>query len=442
MKNNKVMHTAPENIFTINYSNLQDRLDAEFYSPFYTLERTKTFVPLKRVTSSIIHPPEYPREFTSEGIQLIRSQNVRPLGINLRENPVYFSQDFLNNKHTITPEIGDILVVRSGVNAGDTAVVESKYPDVIIGADTLLCKCNSKLYPKFLQVYFFTDIGKRQMVRHITGATNKHLNSSNLGKVLIPLLDLNEQKECIDIYEYALNLNIKKENEAKVLLSKIDDYLLNELGIELPEKDDSLESRIFVTKFSEISGGRWDVLYYASELKKYIISVKSGRYPFSKLGDIAVVDWGNTNITKASYTEEGYFAYSSAGQDGNLPFYENDGDAIILSAIGARCGKCFLNISSKWTAIKNTITIIPTPEVNLEYIYSILDFELFWEKSGGAQPFITLKSAKERIIPIPPIEKQNEIAEKISSIRQQVKQLQQEANDMLEQAKKRVEKKY
>ena len=39
------------------------------------------------------------------------------------------------------------------------------------------------------------------------------------------------------------------------------------------------------------------------------------------------------------------------------------------------------------------------------------------------------------------MEKQNEIAEKISKIRLQVKALQQEANDILEQAKKQVEEK-
>lgn len=80
------------------------------------------------------------------------------------------------------------------------------------------------------------------------------------------------------------------------------------------------------------------------------------RWPTMPLGDIAEVQWGNTSLTKASYVIEGFPAFSATGEDGLLPSYEHEADGIIVSAIGANCGKCFL-AKGRWTAIKNTITI-------------------------------------------------------------------------------------
>ena len=84
---------------------------------------------------------------------------------------------------------------------------------------------------------------------------------------------------------------------------------------------------------------------------------------YVKLKDVAKLEWGNTSITKSSYVEAGFPAFSAAGSDGFLNHAEFEEDGIVLSAIGARCGKCF-KAYGKWTAIKNTITIIPKKEKN------------------------------------------------------------------------------
>jgi len=139
-----------------------------------------------------------------------------------------------------------------------------------------------------------------------------------------------------------------------------------------------------------------------------------------RLGDIAKIDWGNTSITKASYVSEGYPAYSATGNDGFLSFAEHEKDGIVLSAIGARCGKCFI-AKGKWTAIKNTITIFPKLDlVSLEYLFILLNDQKSWRIKGAGQPFITIGVAKEREIILPPLVKQKritEILEKASSIK-------------------------
>ena len=94
-------------------------------------------------------------------------------------------------------------------------------------------------------------------------------------------------------------------------------------------------------------------------------------------------------------------------------------EAIILSAIGARCGKCFFAIG-KWTAIKNTITIKTDKEkVISKFAFYLVNNENFWEKSGSAQPFIKLSSVKNTKIPLPPLEIQKQIVAECEKVEEQ-----------------------
>lgn len=158
-------------------------------------------------------------------------------------------------------------------------------------------------------------------------------------------------------------------------------------------------------------------------------------WPLVELASVTNVSWGNTSITKDSYRESGYLAFSAAGGDGLLENYENDCDGIVLSAIGARCGRCF-KASGKWTAIKNTITILDNGEgkVCLHYLFHFLGRENVWPNRGGAQPFISLGDAKKVKIPLPPLAEQKRIAailDKADAIRRKRQQAIQLADDFL-----------
>jgi type I restriction enzyme S subunit len=128
-----------------------------------------------------------------------------------------------------------------------------------------------------------------------------------------------------------------------------------------------------------------------------------------QLADVAKLEWGNTSITKKSYIEQGHIAFSASGPDGFLNHFEWTGEAVILSAIGARCGKCFF-ARGNWTAIKNTIVIQgDSTKIDHKYLYYFLNDVRRWKISGSGQPFITLKTARETSIPVPALEEQVQI---------------------------------
>lgn len=142
-----------------------------------------------------------------------------------------------------------------------------------------------------------------------------------------------------------------------------------------------------------------------------------------KLGDYFDIAWGNTSITKKSYAPSGFVAFSATGADGFLKHFEHDEQGIILSAIGARCGKCFL-ASGKWTAIKNTIVITPKKEklVDCRYAWYFLNDENKWRSKGAGQPFITQERALNTELPVPlkngkpDLAEQKRIADKLDKV--------------------------
>ncbi len=129
----------------------------------------------------------------------------------------------------------------------------------------------------------------------------------------------------------------------------------------------------------------------------------------SELKDISVIDWGNTSLTKKSYQDLGKFlGVSAAGCDGRMDHAEHEVGTLVLSAIGAKCGKMFYPNES-FTAIKNTITIKPNDSADSKYLFYYLNNNQI-QSRGAGQPFITKGAASKTKIPLPPLDQQKKIA--------------------------------
>jgi type I restriction enzyme S subunit len=104
-----------------------------------------------------------------------------------------------------------------------------------------------------------------------------------------------------------------------------------------------------------------------------------------------------------------YPAFSASGQDVWIekPDYEESG--LVLSAVGARCGKTF-KADGKWGVVANTHCLFPTSSQVRDFFWYLTNREDWWEKGGTAQPFVKVKETLDRLWCLPPREEQEVIA--------------------------------
>ena len=135
-----------------------------------------------------------------------------------------------------------------------------------------------------------------------------------------------------------------------------------------------------------------------------------------KLGEVADVSWGDTSVTKKSYVQDGFTAYSASGPDGYLDYYDYDRKGVVLSAIGANCGITWF-AQGKWSCIKNTIRFWATSDsVDTEFLYFATFGKDYWPKRGAAQPFISQTDAQDVKILLPSTEVLRLFTNVVSSI--------------------------
>lgn len=428
-----------DKVFLIKWSDLEGRYDSIFYRPSNSLRkfkyRTKT---INSLSTTLKHPPEYKRIYASKGIRLIRSQNVRSTGIELENNPVYLSSDVTEGRKNLLPQIGDVLVVRSGVNAGDVAVVDFEIFNAVIGADTLLIRCTDEILPKFMQVFFMLNCGKIAMTRYLTGATNKHISPHNLGKIKLPVPDINLQKELVAKITTAIKLKQQKESEVQRLLESIDNYLLSELGIILPERDDSLKNRIFTTSICNVSGGRFDPFYYLYCIE----NPKSSKYDEVALKNIAFISKGKS-ITSVEVVE-GIYLVIAGGQTSPYSHnkYNYSSNVITISASGAYSGFAWYHTSPIFASDCSIVQSKKEQICNTEFLFNILKLkqsELYKLQQGSGQPHVYPSDIAKIGVPLPSPEKQIEINVYVRQIKEQVKSLKLEAEEILIKTKIEVE---
>ncbi len=79
----------------INYT----RIDGDFYRPEYLGYRDvlKGFKNLSYYVKEIVHPGEFKRVYSKNGVSVLRAQNIRPLKIDIESNSVFIPKEVAIN---------------------------------------------------------------------------------------------------------------------------------------------------------------------------------------------------------------------------------------------------------------------------------------------------------------------------------------------------------
>ena len=279
-----------------------------------------------------------------------------------------------------------------------------------------------------------------------------------------PLPPLETQQQIIDIMDNAYQIKKQKETEAQRLLDSIDDFVLSELGIELPEFEHKM---CFSVQAEEVKGGRYDPLFYTQSILKQI---ESSKYGASKLeGFVEYLKSGfaagkqkranevpeletvpqirPTNISnerRLVFEKTIYIDASTVNEDdmvfrgevlfNNTNSQELVGKTVLFDLDGQYC------CSNHITRIKvlndcyndSFLTIL----LNLYQRKKVFGLCTNWNNQSG----VNAELLKSISIPSPPIEIQHKIATEVQARIDKSEVLKQQAKEALETAKAQVEK--
>lgn len=461
-----------DKIFLILYSALEARLDSNFYKTEYTSLISK----IKKLPNNKLgHFVEFSDETWDQKtifnkifpyieigeIDIVSGEIKNISNIEIQDAP---------SRAKMIVRGGDILISTTRPNRG--AIVKIDEVEHLFIASTgfsIIRKITkNNINNKFLFHILRQSLSLKQMEQRSSGGNYPAITQEELKNILIPNPLLEIQDKIVAKMDDAYAAKKQKELEAQRLLDSIDDYLLGELGIELPEpEENTIQNRVFIRNLSEVSGDRFDPYPYQNKFKYLENKLKSMPIRVKKLKDIvSFFDYGLmptqdyafsdadglpmirvTNIKKDGYIDMSDIKYIKFDTPRLYQKLVKAND-ILMVQCGNTTGKCaFVTEEYEGYTFGSFSFVIRGDRnyVDQKYLFNILSSIVVQEQLNKSLTITSVRpnTSKPDVlnfkIPLPPLEKQIEISEHITAIRNQAKQLQQQAKDDLEKAKQEVE---
>lgn len=302
----------------------------------------------------------------------------------------------------------------------------------------------SKIHPHYLSLIVTTPEFINFCQKASNGTTNRHYLQEKLFlEVKIPLPSLKEQNRLVENYVKKIKVAEEQEQKAGQLEHEIENYLLEELGVEKQKEEKKQLGKLIFGQFKGIlEWGVDKILRGNQEI------LKSKKYPNKKLSDYFFIN-PRTNLDQLNDNDEMSFIPMDCISDiygevikikegkkknssGYTKFQEND-------LIWARITPCMQNGKSAIVkGLKNRLGYGSTEyhvirkksnDIILDFIYNILRTELI---RGDAVNYFTGSAGQQRVpksylenlkIPLPPLEKQIEIVAYITNLKNKIKKL-------------------
>ena len=308
----------------------------------------------------------------------------------------------------------------------------------------------------YLSTFLSSKLVLNQTTCLMTGNTLPRLQTQEVERLPILLPPPEIQNHIAEIMQSAYTAKKQKDQEADALLDSIDDYVLTELGIEIPAVE---EKKCFVVYAGETVGKRVDSHFHQPKYRKFKQALETGKYQVTPLSNL-ITDLKN-GVEIRTYSDHGYryLRVSDLGKNGienHNPRYvdiEEIPEKIKLaddSFLISRSGSLGL-VSVVEDEIKDAIlsshifkVSLDTTKVQPKYIEALFrsqigQIQFFQNNNGGVIPEISQSALKSIDVVVPPFDLQQKIADEAVKRRSKAAKLRQEADAIVEAAKEKVE---
>ena len=459
----------------VQSSEIEGRLDPHFYRPYFmnefnALSESKfEIVELSKLCTRVTDGTHYTPTYVGSGVPFISVKDVR-------ENSISFADiKFISNKEhnrlakRCRPEEDDILLTKIGT-VGLSAVVPSHVPEFSIFVSVALLKIDkAKASPHYVSAFLNSRFTKFQIDRVLKGIGVPDLHLENISKIRIPIPPLETQNQIVQTMESAYQAKSQKEREADKILDSIDDYVLDELEIELPEFEDQ---QCFTIPSDEVKGNRIDPHYYHPKFIQLTAKLEGAIYSFVALKDLIIdISGGATPRVDGDYYSDRtagvpFLRVQNISDKGiildDLKYIKKEVHESALKRSQLRENDLVFTITGRI----GSVSVIPkgfegninqhsvrfhlkdkiegnyiNPNFVSAYLNSFIGKMLSIRgATGGTRPALDYAYVKQLKIPVLPLDTQNKIANEIQIRTIKARRLNEEAKEALENAKAKVER--
>ena len=472
-KNNGV--SVPE-IFFVWSDELQDRFDPFFYRPVFKnlLEviannKTEKITLKEAIIDSVAgdwgeDPIDFEPNPDYELCYVVRNTNFHN-DFNLDFSDVAQRYIKKSKAEKLALKKGDILIEKSGGSpiqpVGRVALIDDLPFDKPVVFSNFLQKMevNQELFlPEYIFVYLqaLYKTGYMDFIQNQTTGI-KNLRLDDFFKILVIKPSIAEQKKvaqkAIKSREEAKGLLEK----AKTILASIDKFVLDELGIEMPEGG---AERVYSVWSDLLLGGRLDAEYYNPFYDLFYKKLSKGKYQLARIENVASDVFQGVGKKETENPEFTLLKVKNIKKNNEIDFEDTEfvesvpenkvlqsGD-ILSPFIGEAVRQCkfsvFENGERKFAVDNNTGVIrVDSTKANSEYIAYALNSQIGNTQlkhliGGGGVPFLGSENARKLKIPLPPVAIQKKIVDKIKEQHDKARNLRQEAETVIAEAQKQT----
>jgi len=434
----------------IELNNLEgaNRIDAEYYQPFYIDVKNKL---LKKKTTTIAEETSRFKKgifdikaecYSDTGVPFVRISNLKNMIID--ENDLIYIPIEEDKKNKMTHlKKGDIILSKTAYPAASYVTLD----ECNCSQDTIAVKLKerSQIDSSYLTVFLNSKYGMLQMQRCFTGNIQMHLNLIESKEILIPVFDQSFHNQIKKIFEDALQNLLS----SRMLFKQAENILLDEIKY---NKLVLQKKTTYTRFFSEIlKERRIDAQYYQPHLDQIINLIKE--YGSKKL--VNVIRVKDKNFVPKGDKQYKYIELANISKDGFINDYMLEyGDSlptrarriirtndVIISSVEGSLSSCALITEEYDNVLCSTgFYVLESDEINPETLVVLFKSkpiqELLKKGCSGTILMAINKNELEKIdIPIIENNVQNEIAKKIKTSYEE----RSKAKSLLEEAKKKVE---
>jgi len=426
-------------VFAVKRGEVKERLDVTYNDPKISAiigKIAKISIPFGKMIESISGGATPLRandsQYSDEGINFLRIQNVTPFGIDL--NDVKHIVLEIHNGLLLRSQLAtdDLLMTITG-RIGTCSVVTEDVLPANINQHIVRIRLKSELLPEFVACYLNSDIGQKFSNRGVTGTTRIALDYESIKRIPVPLIDKQEQRRLVEFMNVAACSRSEKLREADALLSGMSDFVCEALKISLTTEIPKLGVGVTIRQLK--ADKAFNVEYYHAERTNTIAAVKA--VPHKRLGDCVYFIRDIVSVNDGQYL--GLAGVQS--NTGELSGAEDEatGQAFVFQVNDVLYCRLRPYLNKVWKAeyggVCSTefhVLRVKCNGILPEYLATVMRSTLVLNQSrhmmtGNTHPRITNDDVANLLIPMPDILIQQKIADEMKIRRDNARALRTEA---------------